>query len=114
MSKNQDIWVPFDPAWVVRALEHPISLDPALKEAPEPLEKLKSELRAIDQAMLKENPDQSTNLIYYFCNPKDSSRWAVAYSWRICGEEADFLFNFLPDGSLGALQVWMHEAPAPV
>jgi hypothetical protein len=103
-------WIPFDSVWVVRTLEHPVSLDPALKEDPARLQGLIAKVRAIDLALLLENPDTKEKS-FYFRDPRNAG-WAVAYSQEVFGEEADLLFNFLPDNSLGAMHVKFHGAYA--
>jgi hypothetical protein len=112
MSEVNTGWIPFDSVWVVRGLEHPVSLDPALKEDPAKLKSLIAKVRAIDLALLLEHPETKEKS-FYFRDPRNTG-WAVAYSLEVFGDEADFLFNFLPDNSLGAMHVKFHTAHAPL
>ena len=90
---SHSLWSRFDSAWILAELER------AGEHG------LEAKLRSHHQALLKESPQPGT-LIYYFHDPL-SHGWAVAASKDVVTEKAEFLFNFLPGGGLGALHVRM-------
>ena len=100
-------WQPFDGIWIVQELEEAVSLDPYLKEEPETLDELKELLRKASFAMVKPDPQAPDHVTYFFADPRRPMPRS-GKSFSVYGLDADFLFDFLLDGSLACVEVRRH------
>jgi hypothetical protein len=100
-------WQPFDGVWIVQELEEAVSLDPYLKEEPEQLEELKALLRKASFALVRPDPKRPSHVTYYFADPRRPMPRS-GKSFNVYGLGADFLFDYMLDGTLACVEVRRH------
>ena len=104
-------WQPFDGVWIVQELEEAVSADPYLKEEPEALDELKVLLRKASFALVRPDPKQPKHIVYHFADPRRPLPRS-GKSFSVYGIGADFLFDYLLDGTLASVEVRRHrQAP---
>ncbi|RZA05305.1 MAG: hypothetical protein EOP11_13120 [Proteobacteria bacterium] len=97
-------WQPFDGFWIVQELDEAVSLDPYLKEEPEELEELKKLLRRASFALVRPDPRQPSHVTYFFADPRRPMPRS-GKSLSVYGIDADFLFDYMLDGTLACVEV---------
>lgn len=102
-------WLPFDGLPIARELDEAVSLDPYLKEEPEQVEELKTLLRRASFALVRPDPKRPNHVTYFFADPRRPMPRS-GKSFNVYGRGADYLFDYMLDGTLACLEVRRHAA----